>query len=93
MKQDKFDILKTKLENQWLVDSNVGLSKNCRILLVWDSSRVNVSVLHKHEQYMHCLVQMKDLQWSGVIIIVYALNLVKIRGFVYGRIWLVLVLQ
>lgn len=79
LKGDKFIGIKAKLESCWQVDSNVGLSKNCRILLVWDQSLVNVTVEKKHEQYIHCLVQSKDLQWRCYVTVVYGLNLLSQR--------------
>ena len=61
------------------MDNNLDFSKNCRILLIWDISKVQVSVIKRHEQYLHCKVQLRDMHWSGFITFVYALNGVSQR--------------
>lgn len=79
LKQEKFDSLKSILENWWSVDSNISYSINCRVLIVWDSDQVSVDILEKHEHFIHCKVQTKDLQWDCFVTFVYALNLPKQR--------------
>lgn len=71
------------METFWSVDSNVSSSKNCRILLVWDSDKVSLTILEKHEQFVHCKVESKDLKWEYVLTVVYALNLPDQRGVLW----------
>lgn len=52
----------------------MDLDKNCRILVLWDQSRVDLQVLHKTDQLIHCKVTTKDKAWTGVFTFVYAHN-------------------
>ena len=79
IRDGNFEAVKKRLESFWTVESNTSFSKNCRILLVWDSDLISVTVLEKHEQYIHCQVMTKDLKWKGLITVVYGLNLAALR--------------
>lgn len=45
LKGQQYDKVTRVLAISWSVESNVDLDKNCRILVLWDSSRVQLVVL------------------------------------------------
>lgn len=58
----------------WSMDSNVGLASNIRNVLLWNVRDVDVEVLWKDDQCLHCYVKGRSLPFRGFISFIYARN-------------------
>ncbi|XP_071732142.1 uncharacterized protein [Rutidosis leptorrhynchoides] len=80
LKPSNIDAVCSKIYGNWLWQTNSSLSTNsCRITVGWNSSLVNVMILHMARQTILCLVETLDKKTKYFCSLVYAGNNGKIR--------------
>lgn len=55
----------SSLEKHWCIDSNVGLAKNIRVVVMWKEATMTVEVLCKDAHFVHCHVRQRGGHFSG----------------------------
>ncbi|XP_019244329.1 PREDICTED: uncharacterized protein LOC109224197 [Nicotiana attenuata] len=83
-KQNAKDIQR-KTGNEWKIEDNYEYAPNGRIWLMWKEVDVNVTVLEKTEQLIHCYVQDKNSAFTCYITYVYGLHTVQHRKSLWGN--------
>lgn len=68
----------SRFEKHWCIDSNIGLARNIRVVL-WKEATVEVDVVCKDAQFVHCYVRKRGGQFQGFITFLYASNNVTDR--------------
>ena len=79
VKYHKVTALQKKFGSKWLWQCNYNHSTRGRIWLGWVDDLVNVTVLHVHEQFIHCFVTDKQMKNPIYLTVVYGLHTVETR--------------
>lgn len=61
-------------KEDWKIETTGALAMNIRIMLIWKDSTLEVVILDKVSQYMHCKVRSRDGSFEGYVTVVYAFN-------------------
>lgn len=79
VKYHKVTALQNQFGSKWLWQCNYNHSTRGRIWLGWVDDLVNVTVLHVHEQFIHCFVTDKQMKNPIYLTVVYGLHTVETR--------------
>lgn len=63
-----------RFHKTWGTDSNIGMARNIRIVILWKENLVEVNVVQKDAQFLHCYIKQKGSQFCGFITFIYASN-------------------
>lgn len=47
----------SRFDKFWKVESNAGLARNIRVVIIWKEAIMAVDVLYKEAQFIHCHVR------------------------------------
>ena len=79
MKPHRATGIKKKFGRDWRWEHNYDHSRKGRILLGWRADFIDVTILSRHEQLLHCSVCTKGGQFSALLTVVYGLHTIDDR--------------
>lgn len=61
-------------KDEWKIITTEAMASNIRIMILWKAENLEVSVLDRTSQFIHCKLRARDGSFEGLVTVVYAFN-------------------